>query len=128
MNHAQVLAWVDEYVKVWRSPGTSQLASIFAENISYRASPWKDPINGLTNLGQFWEQGRTGPDEPFELQREIIAVENNTAIVRIQVNYANDTPPRWRDLWVITFNDQGLCATFEEWPFAEGQFDGHSPS
>ncbi len=124
MKHSQVLAWVDEYVAAWRTPGIARLAKVFAENVSYRLSPWKEPIQGLAKLGPFWEQTRDGHDEVFELQSEIIAVENNTAVVRLQVDYANDTPRKWRDLWILTFDSDGLCCAFEEWPFAEGQYDG----
>jgi hypothetical protein len=35
---------------------------------------------------------------------------------------------RWRDLWVIRFDDDGRCVAFEEWPFAPRQRDGHEHS
>ncbi len=124
MDHSQVDAWIDEYVAAWRAPGTSQLAHVFSEDIKYRPSPWKEPIQGLIELGEFWEEGRAGHDEVFELQSEVIALEKNTAVVRITVDYANDTPAKWRDLWILKFNDNGLCCAFEEWPFAKRQFDG----
>lgn len=124
MDRLHVLAWVDEYVVAWRAPGTLRLAAIFSEDIEYRLSPWKKPIQGLAKLGEFWEEGRAGHDEGFELKSEVIAIEENTAVVRIAVDYANDTPAKWRVLWILKFNDDNLCCVFEEWPFAKGKYDG----
>ena len=41
---------------------------------------------------------------------------------RVEVVYAHE---RWRDLWVLRFDDDGRCRAFEEWPFAPDQPDGH---
>jgi len=40
------------------------------------------------------------------------------------VEYAASGRP-WRDLWVLRFAADGRCSSFEEWPFAPGQPDGH---
>ncbi|HUC20222.1 MAG TPA: nuclear transport factor 2 family protein [Candidatus Polarisedimenticolaceae bacterium] len=127
MSDAEVKVWVDKYVAAWRVPA-AQLAEIFTEDVSYRPSPWEEPVRGLGQLGPFWDTARAGHNEAFELEREVIAVQNNTAVVRVRVDYAHDTPSKWRDLWVLEFNEAGLCRVFEEWPFAEDQFDGQEPS
>jgi hypothetical protein len=65
------------------------------------------------------------------MAREILAVDGATAVVRVSVDYGGEgtTPAqRWRDLWIIRFDDDGRCAAFEEWPFAPGQRDGHEHS
>jgi hypothetical protein len=54
---------------------------------------------------------------------EIVAVDGRTAVVRVHVDY--DDGQRWRDLWLFTLDDRGLCEHFEEWPFAPDQEDGH---
>jgi hypothetical protein len=79
----------------------------------------------LEELAAFWENSRSGPDEKFELQYEIIAVEGRMAVVMITVAYEQDEPDRWRDLWVLRFDEQDLCCSFEEWPFSPDQDDGH---
>lgn len=126
MTHAKVQGWVDRYVDAWRSSGTSKLAYLFANKITYRVSPWKPALKGLPALEKLWEQARSGPDEVFNLRSEIVAVENQTAVVRVEVEYAHDTSSRWRDIWIITFDEDGLCSSFEEWPFAPEQDDGQA--
>ena len=59
---------------------------------------------------------------------DIVAVDGATAVVRLAVDYGDPGGRRWRDLWVLRFDDDGRCSAFEEWPFAPGQDDGHGPA
>ena len=51
--------------------------------------------------------GRAGPDEPFVLSYEVVVFEGGAAVVRLSVDYLGDDTSRWRDLWVLTFTDDG---------------------
>jgi hypothetical protein len=124
MTRDDVQQWIDRYVDAWRSSGTAKLAGIFSDNIAYSLSPWRPALQGLSELEKHWERSRSGPDEEFELHNKIVAIDGKTAVVRVEVDYANDDPAHWRDLWIVTFDDNGLCCRFEEWPFAQGQADG----
>ena len=122
-SRAVVEQWIAGYERVWRTPGTAGIREIFTEDVSYLPSPWAEPIAGLERLGDFWEAERAGPDEPFTMTSEVLAVEGSRAVVRVAVDYG--TGHRWRDLWVLEYADDGRCRHFEEWPFAPGQSDGH---
>ena len=93
-----------------------------AADTRYVVSPWKEPIVGLDAIGRFWEAGRDGADEAFELGYELVAVDGDTGVVRVAVDYGDGS--RWKDLWVLRFGADGRCTQFEEWPFAPGQHDG----
>ena len=82
------------------------------------AGPRAEAVAGLDALGTFWEAERDGADEVFNETHEIVAVDGDTAVVRLQVEYADESVGRWRDLWVIRFDAGGRCESFEEWPFA----------
>ena len=125
MDRAQVSRWVDAYEQVWRTVGTDRLAEVFTLDVSYRPSPWKEPIRGLEELARFWDRAREGADERFTMARDVVAVDDKTAVVRLAVDYLEEAPGQWRDLWVIEFDDDGRCRSFEEWPFAPDQDDGH---
>jgi ketosteroid isomerase-like protein len=128
VDRRAVAAWVEGYERAWRSPGTDQLAELFSPDVSYVPSPWVPAVTGLDQVAQFWEAERDGPDEQFTLTSEVVAVEGNTAVVRLSVDYRGADTSRWRDLWVLQFAPDGRCARFEEWPFAPGQPDGHERS
>jgi ketosteroid isomerase-like protein len=128
VDRSDVERWVEAYETLWRSSGTDGLAEVFAPDATYLPSPWATPVRGLPALAAFWEAEREGPDEPFTMTSRVLAVEGRTAVVRVEVDYARDGDAggeRWRDLWVLTFDDAGRCAAFEEWPFAPDQPDGH---
>jgi SnoaL-like domain len=120
--------WVDGYERAWRTAGTDELGDLFSPNASYLPSPWAPPVEGLEAITGFWEDEREGPDEPFTMAREILAVDGATAVVRVSVDYGGEgatAAQRWRDLWIMRFDDDGRCVAFEEWPFAPQQRNGH---
>jgi hypothetical protein len=123
VERALVDGWMAGYEEAWRSAGTASLRQLFAPDIEYLASPWRAPVRGLAALGRFWEAARDGPDERFTLSWRVVAVDGRTAVVRVEVDYAA-SGHRWRDLWVLSFDADGRCTAFEEWPFAPEQPDG----
>ena len=110
--------WVRAYEAAWRAAGTEALAGIFAADAVYRQGPYEEPVSGLPAIGRMWEAERDDPGEVFEMASEIVAVDGDTAVVRAEVRYGDPVTQEWRDLWVIRFAPGGLCAGFEEWPFA----------
>ena len=97
------------------------LRQLFTEDASYRMSPYEDSATGLAAIAELWERERQGPDEPFEMRHEIVAVEGDTGVVRVEVAYRHPRPAEYRDLWIVRLGADGRCREFEEWPFWPGQ-------
>jgi hypothetical protein len=116
MERATLEKWISHYEKVWRTPGTDRLGELFADEVSYLASPWEQPMQGLEDLATFWELQRDGADEEFEMTSEVVAVDGDVGVARIEVRYGNGD--RWRDIWIVHFDAEGRCVHFEEWPIA----------
>ena len=125
MDRTAVEQWVTAYERLWRTPGTDLLAELFAADAVYLPSPWAKPIEGLEAIARFWEAERDGADEEFTMSSDVVAVDRMTAVVRVLVRYGASGSRPWRDLWVLRFTADGRCSSFEEWPFAPGQPDGH---
>ena len=125
MDRTAVERWVAAYERLWRTPGTALLAEIFVPDASYLPSPWAQPLESLDAIAAFWEAERRGADEKFEMSSDVVAVDDATAVVRVFVTYGNPGSKPWRDLWLLRFAADGRCSSFEEWPFAPGQPDGH---
>ena len=123
MEHDEVGEWVQRYEQAWRSPGTDVLAELFTKDATYLVSPWAAPFEGMAAISDLWDAERNGPGEDFTMVSEVVAVDGDTAVVRVEVDYIA-TGNRWRDLWVLRFAADGRCAAFEEWPFAPDQPDG----
>jgi ketosteroid isomerase-like protein len=115
--HASIEEWVEGYERAWRSAVTESLRELFAEDATYRMSPYEEPARGIAAIAELWEREREGPDEPFEMRHAIVAVEGDTAVVRVEVQYGGPERLQYRDLWVVRFAADGRCLEFEEWPF-----------
>ena len=116
MDRKQLSDWVGEYVRLWRTPGTDGLGALFAENALYSMGPFERAAQGLEQIAELWEEERLGPGEEFELDSEIVAVEGDTGVVRLDVRYGPPREQLYRDLWVVRLDGEGRCTSFEEWP------------
>lgn len=121
MNREDVDRWVDGYERAWRTPGVEALGGLFAPDATYRMSPYEEPASGLAEIGVLWERERRGLDEEFEMAYEVVAVEGDVAVVRVEVRYGPPQDLEYRDLWIVRFAEDGRCREFEEWPFWPGQ-------
>jgi ketosteroid isomerase-like protein len=117
MDRAEVTDWIAAYERAWRSPGTDALAVLFTADASYSPGPYHDPIVGLPAIARMWDAERDGPDEVFDLSSEVVAVDGDTAVARLEIRYGDPVIQEYRDLWVMRFAADGRCASFEEWPF-----------
>ena len=125
MDRTAVEKWVADYERIWRTPGTGLLAELFEPAASYLPSPWAQPLEGLEAIARFWEAERVSPDEEFTMSSEVVIVDADRAVVRVMVGYGAQARRPWRDLWLLRFAEDGRCSSFEEWPFAPEQSDGH---
>jgi ketosteroid isomerase-like protein len=114
---ATVTDWLAEYERAWRTPGTGGLGRLFTADAGYQLDPYEPPIQGLEEIAAMWERERDGPGEPFTMESAIVAVDGDTAVVRLEVRYHGPRPREFRDLWILEFDESGRCRWFEEWPF-----------
>lgn len=116
MDRGQLAEWLAGYERAWRSPGTEALAGLFAEDATYSGAPYKEAHSGLDAIRRMWEAERS-PGERFSMTSEIVAVEGDIGVVRLEVDYERPRRQQYRDLWVVRLGADGRCTEFEEWPF-----------
>jgi hypothetical protein len=121
MDRADLARWIDAYERLWRTAGTNALGELFTADAVYSAGPFTEPVTGLPAIATFWEAQREGPDEPFTMRWEPVAVEGDVGVARVEVAYGALAPQVFRDLWIVTLGPDGRCRAFEEWPFFPGQ-------
>ncbi|GAA2821215.1 nuclear transport factor 2 family protein [Saccharopolyspora taberi] len=117
MDRDELRAWVAAYERAWRTPGTDVLAEIFTEDAVYRQSPYWEQVTGLPEIARMWEEQREGADEIFRMSSEIVAVDGDVGVVRVEVGYGEPVDQEYRDLWIVRLAPDGRCGWFEEWPF-----------
>jgi uncharacterized protein (TIGR02246 family) len=124
MDRAQVTDWIEGYERAWRAAGTDALAELFTTDATYSTAPYEKAHRGLAAIGEMWEAERLGPDEGFEISSEIVAVDGDTGVVRVEVHYRAPKDKEYRDLWIVRLDEAGLCSHFEEWPFWPSDQEG----
>jgi ketosteroid isomerase-like protein len=117
IDRPQLQAWVAAYERAWRSAGTDSLRDLFTEDATYSTAPYERPLLGLEAIARMWEAERSGPEEVFEMSSEIVAIEGDTGVLRIEVRYGPPKKQEYRDLWIVRLGGEGHCTHFEEWPF-----------
>jgi uncharacterized protein (TIGR02246 family) len=120
-NSGLVRDWIAGYERAWRSAGTESLADLFTDDATYRPGPYSETLAGISAIASMWEAERAGPDERFDMVAEVVAVDGEVAVARIEVHYQDPEAHEYRDLWIIEFAEDGRCRAFEEWPFWPGQ-------
>ena len=117
MNRERLNDWMAAYERLWRAPGADGLAEIFADDAAYSMAPYEVPVKGIAAIAVLWDRERHSADEDFELTWEPVALEADTAVVRVYVRYGPPRDQEYRDLWILTFDSEGRCTGYEEWPF-----------
>jgi hypothetical protein len=118
VDRASVATWIAAYERGWRTPGTHGLAGLFTHDASYLQGPYRTPVVGLAGIARMWEAEREGPNEAFRMTSEVVAVDGDAAVARIEVWYGDPVTEEFRDIWIMRFDGEGRCRSFEEWPFA----------
>ena len=117
MNRKDFERWIEAYERAWRTPGTAGLSDLFTKSATYSTAPFEVPHEGLAAISELWEAEREGPDEAFAFTWELVAVEGETGVARVEVSYGEPAERLYRDLWLISLAPDGRCRAFEEWPF-----------
>jgi ketosteroid isomerase-like protein len=124
VHREQIRQWVIAYERAWRTDGTGSLSELFSEDATYSTAPFEAPHRGLQAIASMWERERDGPDESFVMNNEVLAVEGDTGVVRVEVRYGPPKDRLYRDLWIVRLDADGRCTHFEEWPFSPPEGEG----
>jgi hypothetical protein len=102
--------WVQEYERSWRERDVDALDGLFTADAVYLRSAYDEGLVGLPAIRDFWVE-----DEPFTMTSSVVAVDGDTAVVRVEVHYLGEEPHEYRDLWILDFAADGRVRRFEEW-------------
>lgn len=117
MERADLERWIRAYEAAWRAPGTAAADALFADDATYLTHPFAEPVSGRDAIRRLWDRER-GPGERFTMAWEVVAVDGDTGVARVEVRYLAPDEAWFRDLWVVRLGPDGRCRHFEEWPFA----------
>jgi hypothetical protein len=108
--------WVAAYERSWRDPQAHSVSALFAPDAEYLVEPYAEPLRGPAAIEAFWA-AETGAGEVFTMTSEVVACCGATGVVRVNVVYGDPPTQDYMDLWLVTFDGDGLVTRFEEWRF-----------
>jgi SnoaL-like domain len=112
------MRWVADYERAWRSGDGGAVEALFADGAHYQRSPYEPPLIGHAAIRAFWLED---DGEVFTMEAEPVAVEDQDAVVRVEVRYGEPIRQEYRDLWVLRFAADGRVADFQEWAYWPGK-------
>lgn len=118
MDRDGVMQWVARYEAGWRARDLGAVDTLFTADANYRRSPYEPSDVGQAAIRAFW---REDDDVQFTMWAEPVAVDGDSAVVRVQVNYTAPRQLEYLDLWLLRFAPDGRVADFEEWPYLPGR-------
>ncbi len=110
-------AWMTEYGRASAENDPQASANLFAPDARYYENPFDEPIAGRAAIYEYWNNGAqklTDKESSFE----ILSVENDRGIARWGSKFTvieSGKRLALDCLFVVEFNDEGLCQTFREW-------------
>ena len=119
VERADLERWIRGYEAAWRAPGTDAADALFSDDATYLTHPFAEPVTGRDAIRRLWDRERD-PGERFTMSWEVVAVDGDAGVVRVEVRYLAPEEAWFRDLWIVRLGPDGRCRRFEEWPFAPG--------
>jgi len=109
--------WLETYGRASAENDPQVSANLFAENATYYETPFAEPMTGRDAIFQYWKKGAQDLKDK-ESSFEILSVNGNTGIARWQSKFTvieSSKRLALDCLFVVEFEDDGLCQTFREW-------------
>jgi nuclear transport factor 2 (NTF2) superfamily protein len=124
LTGAEILAWVAASDDAWRSNNPEAIGALFSEDAIYHLGPWEGPWRGFTGpivgrpaIAHLWTS-TFDPDERFEADAEVIAIDGRRAVVRRTISHESAVghpAARYGWIWVLDFDEDGRCREYQEW-------------
>jgi hypothetical protein len=117
-NHlAAFKSWLDAYGQAWESRSPEAAAALFAENGTYRVTPFLEPMRGREAIFEYWsEVSRT--EENIRLEYEVLLATAALNIARWSASFVRVPPGLQTQLdgiFLISLDEEGRCRSLQEW-------------
>lgn len=110
-------SWLDAYGKAWESRDAQAAAALYAENGTYRVTPFVEPMRGRKAIFEYWSNvART--EENVKFGYEILVASRELNIARWSASFViapQGLKTKLDGIFVISLDEQGRCTSLREW-------------
>jgi ketosteroid isomerase-like protein len=109
--------WLQRYGDAWERADPAAAAQLFTEDCQYFETPFSPPACGPEGVLRYWSavpEGQTDVSFRFRL----LAVQSSTVIAHWSASFtrrANGSSVALDGVFVLEFDERGLCRTLREW-------------
>ena len=118
MSVAEVQAWLDRYIELWRAPDAAAIGELFTEDVYYRHGGYSQPIVGRAALVEHW-LADPDPDGSWEVDWRVEFVGDEMAAASGTTTYHDSARPgypgEYSNVFLLRFDADGRCSGFREW-------------
>lgn len=107
-----VRAWMDGYIRAWKSNDAEEVAALFTEDATYLTAPFREPRIGRQEIVDGWLSDRDQPDG-WTFEWSPLVASGDLATVIGETRYSSGRT--YSNLWVIRFAADGRASEYTEW-------------
>jgi hypothetical protein len=116
--------WIRTYGEAWETADEELLISLFAENATYRSSPFQDALRGHAEIRAYWRRG-AGTQRDTRVRMGTPFIDGNRVAVEWWATMTDEgetyTLP---GCLLLRFGPDGLCTELREyWNLERGDRD-----
>lgn len=111
----QFSKWLEKMGKAWTTKDASMAVSLFDDNATYAATPYRDAHKGKEEIYEYWEKNM-GTQENIKFDFEVLAVKDDYGLAHAWGSYKEgEKEESWDGIFWATFNEEDKCITWREW-------------
>jgi len=117
MDREGFQTWLGSYGRAWESKGHHTFEKLFADNASYYANPFSEPLSGRSAILDYWSNVIRA-QEQIRFNYEILAVAQDNGIAHWWVSFvhaASGTKVKLDGIFVVSLNDENHCTQLKQW-------------
>lgn len=118
-TRVQLEEWLKRYGEAWERHDPDLAATLYSQDVTYQVTPFQEPQRGL-------EERRTYTLKAGSLQRDVSfgydIISVDPAVVHWWTRYVkkvNGEETRLDGIFLLEFDDNGLCRSLREWWHAD---------
>jgi hypothetical protein len=109
----QVEAWVNSYVRAWRTAAPKDIEALFSKDAEYHESPYETAWVGRDEIVAGWLGRQPWQEGGWTFDWNILMITGDTAAIRGTGVYQK--LGTFENLWVVSLRPDGKCTTFRMW-------------
>lgn len=117
VSRAEAKEWLEGYKSAWENRDADKAAALFTRNATYQDNPYETPYRGQEGIRKYWSDV-TRNQRDVKFRSELLTTYEHTAVAHWSAEFINaesGATIRLNGIFLLEFDDGGLCKSLREW-------------